>query len=296
MKILELYIKNIRGIKEISIKPNGKNFVVSGPNGTGKSAVVDALDFLFTGDISRLKGEGTSGISLKEHGPHIDSEPKETIVRATIKMPNSENICTVERSISNPDKLKIISGDPKELSEALEIAKRGQHVLSRREILKYIAAQRGERSKEIQALLNLQKVGVLRALFVSTENEAAKQFESVQKRFALSFDNLRVKLSIPVFTDEAAIEAINVLRKTLNGSSIGVLEKDKLKENLIPPTKTTTVVAVNPQTTKAECQEIQNILGKKQELQESLTKIIAVIKNLELNKELLHQIKCLPLI
>lgn len=45
MKILELLVTNIRGIKHININPNGKNVVVFGSNGTGKSAIVDAVDF-----------------------------------------------------------------------------------------------------------------------------------------------------------------------------------------------------------------------------------------------------------
>lgn len=66
MKILELKIKDVRGIRdEMPFEPNGENMVIFGPNGTGKSAVVDAIDFLFTGDISRLTGRGTRGMTLK---------------------------------------------------------------------------------------------------------------------------------------------------------------------------------------------------------------------------------------
>lgn len=55
MKIIKLTIRGIRGIKdEITLEPNGENMVISGINGTGKSSVVDAIEFLFTGGISRL--------------------------------------------------------------------------------------------------------------------------------------------------------------------------------------------------------------------------------------------------
>ncbi len=77
MRVLELEIHNVRGIPYLSLKPSGKNFVVWGPNGSGKSAVVDALDFLLTGEISRLTGKGTGGITLRRHGPHIDHKPEE---------------------------------------------------------------------------------------------------------------------------------------------------------------------------------------------------------------------------
>jgi recombinational DNA repair ATPase RecF len=75
MKLLELEIRNIRGIRHLLLKPGGKNLVVWGPNGSGKSAVVDAIDFLLTGRVSRLVGEGTAGITLDEHGPHVDCKP-----------------------------------------------------------------------------------------------------------------------------------------------------------------------------------------------------------------------------
>ena len=54
MKLIELEIQNIRGIKQLKLKQNGNNFLIYGPNGSGKSAVVDAIDFLLTGQISRL--------------------------------------------------------------------------------------------------------------------------------------------------------------------------------------------------------------------------------------------------
>ncbi len=41
MKIIDLEIKNIRGLKELKLHPNEQNVVVWGTNGSGKSAVVD---------------------------------------------------------------------------------------------------------------------------------------------------------------------------------------------------------------------------------------------------------------
>ena len=49
MKLVELEISNIRGVKHLELSQKGKNFVVYGPNGSGKSTVVDAIDFLLTG-------------------------------------------------------------------------------------------------------------------------------------------------------------------------------------------------------------------------------------------------------
>ena len=178
MKILEIQIENIRGIKNISISPNGENVVVFGPNGSGKSAIVDAIEFLLAGRISRLEGEGTKNLSLKEHGPHVDYRDrlKDVNVKAKIKINDFNQIIEIERKMSSYKKLTIT---PKEaeysLKPYLDIAEMGQHVLSRREILKYITAEAGKRAKEIQSLLNLEKIEAMRGVLVAVQNNAEKE-------------------------------------------------------------------------------------------------------------------------
>ena len=44
---------------------DGEHIGLIGPNGTGKSGIVDALDFALTGNISRLSGNGTGGLRSK---------------------------------------------------------------------------------------------------------------------------------------------------------------------------------------------------------------------------------------
>src|SRR5215216_337699 len=137
MKLLELEINNVRGIKQCVLRPSGKNFVIWGPNGSGKSGVVDALDFLLTGRISRLMGKGTGDITLNSHGPHVDCKPEDAIVCATISFPGNKEPIQIKRCFNNPNSLMCSKADLAILQPMLDIAKRGQHVLTRREILKY---------------------------------------------------------------------------------------------------------------------------------------------------------------
>ena len=97
MKLLELEIHNFRGIRNLSIKPQGENFLIYGPNGSGKSAVVDAIDFLLTGQISRMKGKGTKDINLKKHGPHVDYSAKDALIKAIIKIHSLEEPVEIKR-------------------------------------------------------------------------------------------------------------------------------------------------------------------------------------------------------
>src|ERR1700726_973034 len=73
IKVLKIEAHEFRGIRALSIDFAGENFAICGRNGTGKSGIVDALEFGLTGNISRLSGKGTGDVSLKAHGPHVDS-------------------------------------------------------------------------------------------------------------------------------------------------------------------------------------------------------------------------------
>src|SRR2546428_8817255 len=103
MKLLELEIKNVRGIRHLKLEPGGANLVIWGPNGSGKSAVVDAIDFLLTGRVTRLTGKGTGNLTLAKHGPHIDQPAETAIVRAVFQIPGVEQPVEIKRCMGTPN-------------------------------------------------------------------------------------------------------------------------------------------------------------------------------------------------
>jgi hypothetical protein len=72
IKLETAHIEEVRGIRKLDIDFQNATFVISGPNGSGKSGVIDAIEFALTGQIGRLSGRGTKGLSVAEHGPHVD--------------------------------------------------------------------------------------------------------------------------------------------------------------------------------------------------------------------------------
>ena len=56
IQIESVAIRELRGIRKLEVEPHRKNFVVSGPNGSWKSGVVDAVQFALTGEISQVLG------------------------------------------------------------------------------------------------------------------------------------------------------------------------------------------------------------------------------------------------
>ena len=72
IKLESAHIEEVRGIRKLDLDFKKEKFVISGPNGSGKSGVIDAIEFGLTGHIGRLTGSGTKGLSVSEHGPHVD--------------------------------------------------------------------------------------------------------------------------------------------------------------------------------------------------------------------------------
>ena len=102
MRIIEIDIQKIRGLPDLNLKPDGDTLVIWGSNGAGKSGVVDAIDFVLTGRISRLVGQGTGGITLRRHGAHIDHDANLAVVTATIRLDGFTEPIVISRCIASP--------------------------------------------------------------------------------------------------------------------------------------------------------------------------------------------------
>jgi len=166
IQIQSITIRELRGIRELTIHTNGKSFVISGPNGSGKSGVVDAIQFGLTGDISRLSGKGTVGLTVQRHGPHVDKrdDPEAAEVSLTLLVPDTGKTVVLKRNVKTAKTFTLTPEDPKVRALLEEVTLHPELTLSRREIIKYILVEAGERSKEIQTLLKLDDVGEIRGI------------------------------------------------------------------------------------------------------------------------------------
>lgn len=78
MRIDRLIVEQFRGIASSELAFQGGSIILGGGNGTGKTAFVDALEFLYTGAIGPLTG--TAGLSVKDHALHIGGSLKDASV------------------------------------------------------------------------------------------------------------------------------------------------------------------------------------------------------------------------
>jgi len=261
MKILELEIENIRGIRSLQIKPDGRNVVIWGPNGTGKSAVVDAIDFLLTGRVTRLTGPGTGGITLRRHGPHIDTSPEQAIVRALVEIPGLSDPIEISRSMDRPGVLVYDEDRSAYLQPVLEIAKRKQHILSRREILRFITAESSTRAEGIQELLDLSEVENVRRALVRVMNDADREVTSSQRNISNTEAMVNATVQIDEFREEQVIGFVNQNREILGADPISCLRSEDLKKGISLPTSIAGERTINVSVIERDIQNIKTILS-----------------------------------
>jgi hypothetical protein len=175
IKLETAHVEEVRGIRKLDIDFGKETFAIPGPNGSGKSGVIDAIEFGLTGEIGRLTGRGTKGLSVSEHGPHVDKVkfPDAAFVELKVFIPSLGKSATIIRKVSAPRKPKIVPADPDVKAALDEIADHPEITLSRREILRFILVEPAKRSEEIQTILKLEEIGQIRGQSATINNRLA---------------------------------------------------------------------------------------------------------------------------
>ncbi|HYU79506.1 MAG TPA: AAA family ATPase [Vicinamibacterales bacterium] len=223
-------IREMRGIRTLEISPGRKSFVISGPNGSGKSGVVDAIQFGLTGDISRLSGKGTGGLTVQRHGPHVEKrdDPEAAEVSLRVFVPETSKTVVLKRSVKTAKTFTLTPEDAKVRAVLEDVAQHPELTLSRREIIKYILVEAGERSKEIQALLKLDDVGNIRSALQTARNKLSSAHTTAQKDLGNAENALRRHLDIKNLSDKDILAAVNPQRRVLGLAQIREFTTDTI--------------------------------------------------------------------
>lgn len=298
MRLIELEIHNVRGIPHLLLKPEGKNFVVWGPNGSGKSAVVDAVDFVLTGRVSRLTGKGTGDITLSRHGPHIDHTPSEARVRAIVKLSGESEPIEISRCMDDASTLECDESKVAQLEPIMTLAGRGQHVLTRREILKYITAEPSTRAEEIQELLNVTEIEDTRKTLVKVLHSLERELQTAKHTADTARGAVNATIQSQTYREDIVRRAVNQNRRVLGGEDISSVQHQELKSNLRPP-----VIISESQTPNFTVVErdIQNLIDvtsdqKQSEIAQSDDQLRALIKKIRADPRVLRALSHLKLI
>lgn len=230
IKLESAHIEEVRGIRKLDIDFQKGTFAISGPNGSGKSGVIDAIEFGLTGRISRLTGKGTKGLTISEHGPHVDKTkfPDAAFVELKVFFPDTGKSATITRKITSPKKPKIVPSSPDILAAFEEVADHPEIALSRREILRFILTEPTKRSEEIQSILKLDEIGDTRSAFNAAQNKLQIAAQTAATTLKSNRNALLLHLQIPTLRADDLLESVNRRRKLLSLAEIAELSVDTM--------------------------------------------------------------------
>lgn len=217
IQIKTLRIEEFRGIRELDLDLAGENFGICGPNGTGKSGVVDAIEFCLTGNITRLSGQGQGELSVRAHGPHVDQNknPDKAKVIITAAVPALGKQVKITRSVKTPRAVEIVPADADVEAIIGELQSHPEFALSRREIAKYVVTPPAQRSTDVQNLLRLDYIGDLRKSFVTYANKCKRDAEEAERARTSAEGELKTALGLNILDREQVLAKANEQRGVL---------------------------------------------------------------------------------
>ena len=180
--ISRIEVEGFRGITRACVLPlEGKSLLLFGENGTGKSSFVDALERLFTGEVSIL--EGRMGVSTERHGPNIRAIGRPRIcVRFT---DGSEYTLEGNAELLTP-----------RARSYLAPAQEPLYILRRRQILEFIESRPQERYDQLRPFLQLKEAEEREAALRTASQRAAQKSGDAQRILKASSRDLAESVGI----------------------------------------------------------------------------------------------------
>jgi DNA repair exonuclease SbcCD ATPase subunit len=197
MAIKSIAINSLRGIKELELPLNGKGLVIFGENGTGKSSIVDALEFFFTGSISHLRS--SQSLSVKNHGKHARS--KQSDLKVTLEFnPGGKKIT---RTFSPEFQC------PKEYERLFEDAKKGTFILRRSQIMNFIQNKPAQRFDVISNILGFENLNNFEHALNGAVHHFERVLESKKRDKSAVLNQLSEELSTNIQDTSTVLDILN---------------------------------------------------------------------------------------
>jgi DNA repair exonuclease SbcCD ATPase subunit len=231
MHLREIEIENVRGITHWGEEFGSENVRILGPNGSGKSSVIQAVEFILTGDIDALRGPGTEQITFKKYASHMEADPDEAWVVATFSEAGERDI-SIKRTVDTPDKFEVV--DPSDIDEAPEWLRRqmnaaelGHSILTRDGLLRFVTAPEGERGNHIDRLFRLESIDEKRTSLKGAVRDHKKPTLDGKKEAKDAADGRFFDLfSSGVSSRSGALTVINERREENGADPVESLEDD----------------------------------------------------------------------
>ena len=233
LRLDTLTVSGFRGISGTeTFQFGGENNIVVGPNGTGKSTIGQALEYLLTGQVSSFTGTATGRINKRTHLPNRRTDPVDVFVEA--RFVDESGSFDVRREFTSRG--LEATRRPPEFKQLLDLADQGLLKLTREQLLDLVVSTPGDRKNELQALLNVEEIDTRRRQLKRLARKAEQEAESRERDRNRAADQVRDALDINSVTSDEIRTAVNELRDRLGGEVIEDIDSaDSFRAGLSGP-------------------------------------------------------------
>jgi recombinational DNA repair ATPase RecF len=198
IKIKSLDIKAFRGIVDCSFNLNGKSLLLFGENGTGKSSITTAIEFLFTEEISSLKG--TQGLTYKKHAPNLKFDESNLKVDIIFNNNFKMSKTLTERYPTNIKN--------SELKNYINETVNGSFILNRKSLLKFILSRPNERYKSFSEIIGINNLEEIENSFKMVNTKFQGLMKDNKQKRSDKISNIAEKLNISDSPEEEKLHEI----------------------------------------------------------------------------------------
>src|SRR5450759_2508011 len=197
----EVDVKCLRGITSSSLALNGKWLYLLGENGTGKSSFIDAIEYLFTGNVQHLQWIQT--VSMGRHLHHVDRQVNNMSVAVRF---SGSPLCEVSRNGSG-----MLSSVPEQLKEYFDSASLGTFILRRDQLLRFVCSPPADRFRALDAFIGIGSLDDIELNMKRTRDELQGKTAELSRQHSGLLAKMGDELDAMVVDEAEALVQMNVL-------------------------------------------------------------------------------------
>ena len=197
-KVGSIELQAFRGVRDEQLELAGASLFLYGENGTGKSSIIDSLEFFFTGAVTHL--ESAQSLSTKRHAPHI------ALGSAALRV--SLSLVGFDGTYSRT--LKDAPVPFKGLAPTFERIAGSRFILRRQQLLDFILQQAAPRYQQLATLIGVEELDRIELTWKAAVDEVDLHWQTVVSRTQEERNKLQQELGdLAKYDHETVLSALN---------------------------------------------------------------------------------------
>lgn len=236
LKIKKITIENFRGLRlplviDFVKGGNYTSAILYGRNGTGKSSITDAWEWLSSFEIQQLSREGVSFLDF----PHRASSGNNCYISVDFHHSSINSV----KSIFNPKKIStpILSGEYNDF-KALCLY---PNYLRYSDLQAFVYKTKAERYKFITKFFGLEKFSILQDTIQTSINRLTSNLQGYHKSLEFDFETINKIVKLETVDDTSIVNFLNLI-----GTKYGINKISHFKNSDEIKTALAKIISTNP--------------------------------------------------